>query len=84
MNQRAVGYALDQSYASATGDFATVMGALVGTQQGPYALNPIRGQPYADFGSFNVANNALFTNALGQQMALARGGAGSGRRQALA
>jgi autotransporter-associated beta strand protein len=86
VNQRAVGYALDQSYASATGDFATVVGALAGlnTQQGPYALNQISGQPYADFGTFNVANNALFMNALGQQMALARGGAGSGQRQALA
>ena len=40
VNQRAVGYALDQSFASATGDFATVIGALAGlsTQQGPAAL----------------------------------------------
>ena len=89
-NQRAVGSALDQSYTSATGDFATVIGALAGlnTQQGPYALNQISGQPYADFGTFNVANNALFMNALGQQMAQARegarGGSGSGQRQALA
>jgi outer membrane autotransporter protein len=86
LNQRNVGSALDQSYAGATGDFATVIGALAGlnTQQGPYALNQISGQPYADFGTFNVASNALFMNALGQQMALARGGAGSGQRQALA
>ena len=86
VNQRNVGYALDQSFANATGDFATVIGALAGlnTQQGPYALNQISGQPYADFGTFNVANNALFMNALGQQMALARGGRGSGQRQALA
>ena len=86
VNQRAVGFALDQSFAGATGDFATVIGALAGlnTQQGPYALNQISGQPYADFGTFNVANNALFMNALGQQMALARGGQGSGQRQALA
>ena len=63
-----------------------MIGALAGlnTQQGPYALNQISGQPYADFGTFNVANNALFMNALGQQMALARGGRGSGQRQALA
>ncbi|MBI2737924.1 MAG: autotransporter-associated beta strand repeat-containing protein, partial [Rhodospirillales bacterium] len=82
VNQRAVGSALDQSYASATGDFATVIGALAGlnTQQGPYTLNQISGQPYADFGTFNVANNAMFMNALGQQMALARGGQGSGQR----
>jgi outer membrane autotransporter protein len=86
VNQRAVGYALDQSYANASGDFATVIGALanLNTQQGPWALNQISGQPYADFGSFNVANNALFMNALGQQMALARGGSGNGQRQALA
>jgi fibronectin-binding autotransporter adhesin len=85
-NQRSVGFALDQSFANATGDFATVIGALAGlnTQQGPWALNQISGQPYADFGTFNIANNALFMNALGQQMALARGGAGSGQRQALA
>ena len=77
-NQRAVGYALDQSFVNATGDFATVIGALanLNAQQGPWALNQISGQPYADFGSFNVANNALFMNALGQQMALARGGVG--------
>src|SRR5262245_46621328 len=87
VNQRAVGYALDQSFASATGDFATVISALAGlnTQQGPYALNQISGQPYADFGTQNLAASTLFMNALGQQMALARGGAmGTGQRQALA
>jgi uncharacterized protein with beta-barrel porin domain len=86
LNQRAVGYALDQSYATATGDFASVVGALanLNTQQGPYALNQISGQPYADFGTANLASNTLFMNALGQQMALARGGAGVGQRQALA
>ena len=86
VNQRSVGSALDASFAGATGDFATVIGALAGlstAQAGP-ALNAISGQPYADFGSFNVANNALFMNALGQQMALARGGRGGGQRQALA
>jgi outer membrane autotransporter protein len=85
-NQRAVGSALDQSYANATGDFATVIGALanLSTAQASPTLNTISGQPYANFGSFNVANNALFMNALGQQMALARGGSGSGQRQALA
>jgi autotransporter-associated beta strand protein len=85
-NQRAVGYALDQSYANATGDFATVIGALAGlnTQLGPYALNQISGQPWANFGTANLASNTLFMNALGQQMALARGGVGSGQRLALA
>ncbi|MBY0322349.1 MAG: autotransporter-associated beta strand repeat-containing protein [Reyranella sp.] len=85
-NQQAVGSALDQSYANATGDFATVIGALanLSTTQASPTLNTISGQPYANFGTFNVANNALFMNALGQQMALARGGASNGQRQALA
>jgi fibronectin-binding autotransporter adhesin len=90
VNQRGVGTALDQSYATATGDFGTVISALAGlstAQAGP-ALNAISGQPYADLGTFNVANNALFMNALGQQMAQARegarGGASAGQRQALA
>jgi outer membrane autotransporter protein len=56
----------------------------LGTQQGAAALNALSGQPYADFGTMNVNNNALFMNALEQQMANARGAAGSGQRQALA
>ena len=86
LNQRNVGAALDQTWASASGDFATVIGALanLSTGQAGPTLNTISGQPYADFGTFNVANNALFMNTLGQQMALARGAAGSGLRQALA
>ena len=86
-NQNAVGTALDQSFANATGDFATVIGALAGlsTQQGPAALEPISGQPYADFGTVNVATALLFMNALGQQMASWRAAArGSGQRLALA
>ena len=82
-NQRAVGYALDQSYATATGDFATVIGALAGlnTQLGPLALSTISGEPWADFGTMNLASNTLFMNALGQQMASARGER-AGRRPA--
>jgi len=38
----------------------------------------------ADFGTLNINNGALFMNALGQQMAGARGASGSGQRQALA
>ena len=85
-NQRAVGYALDRSYANASGDFATVIGALpvLDTQQGPLALSAISGEPWADFGTINLASNTLFMNALGQQMALARGGQGNGQRLALA
>jgi autotransporter-associated beta strand protein len=85
-NQRAVGSALDQSYANATGDFATVIGALAGlsTQQAGPALTAISGQPIANFGTGNVAGNVMFMNTLGQQMAVARGTPGGGQRQALA
>ena len=86
-NQHAVGTALDRANASATGDFETVLNALsvLSTQQGPAALNAISGQPYADFSTMNVQSGALFMNAVGQQMALARGSAAAGsQRQALA
>ena len=86
-NQKAVGTALNQIFANATGDFATVIGALAGLNiaQGPVALDTISGQPYADFGTMNTNNAALFMNALGQQMANARGSSAStGQRQALA
>jgi len=86
VNQRAVGYALDQTFANATGDYATVINALAGlsTSQAPAALDAISGQPYADFGTTNVANASLFMNTLGQQMALARSGSAPGARVALA
>ena len=85
-NQYAVGTVLDQVNATATGDLNTVLNALsaLSTQQGPAALNAISGQPYADFGTTNIQGAALFMNTVGQQMALARGGVGSGQRQALA
>jgi autotransporter-associated beta strand protein/T5SS/PEP-CTERM-associated repeat protein len=85
-NQYAVGTVLDQVNATATGDLDTVLNALSGlsTQQGPAALNAISGQQYADFGTTNVQGAALFMNTVGQQMALARGAAGGGQRQALA
>ncbi len=85
-NQYAVGTVLDQVNATATGDLNTVLNALsaLSNQQGPAALNAISGQQYADFGTTNVQGAALFMNTVGQQMALARGGAGGGQRQALA
>ena len=86
-NQYAVGVVLDQVNPTATGDLSAVLNALsvLSTQQGPAALNAISGQPYADFGTLNVQGAVLFMNALGQQMAVARGGAvGGGQRQALA
>jgi outer membrane autotransporter protein len=48
------------------------------------ALNTISGQPYAYFGTVNVQGASLFMNAVGQQMALARGTAAGGQRQVLA
>ena len=85
-NQRAVGVALNQSFATASGDFATVLGVIAGlnTVQGPLALNTISGEPYADFGTLNTNSSMMFMNALGQQMANARGAASAGQRQALA
>ena len=73
--------------ASATGDLDTVVTALANLdrQQGLRALDAISGQPWADFGTMNVNNGALFMNTLAQQMATARGGVGgTGQRQALA
>ena len=86
-NQKAVGAALNQSFAGATGDYATVIGALAGLSalQGPAALNAISGEQYADFATMNVNNSAMFMNAVGQQMATARGAPmASGQRAALA
>jgi autotransporter-associated beta strand protein len=86
-NQKAVGVSLDQSFPTGAGDFAAVLGVIAGLsgEEGPAALNKISGQPYADFGTMNTNNSMLFMNALGQQMANARGAAAStGQRQALA
>ncbi|MPZ30108.1 MAG: autotransporter domain-containing protein [Rhodospirillales bacterium] len=85
-NQYAVGTALDLASPTATGDFSTVLDTIsvLDTQQGPAALDAISGQQYADFGTTNLGSAALFMNTVGQQMALARGGAGGGQRQALA
>lgn len=85
-NQRATGSALDRSYATASGDFASVIGALAGltTAQAPAALNAISGQQYANFGTTNVANASLFMNTLERQMANARGASPPGTRVALA
>ena len=83
-NQKAVGWALDASFATASGDLATVFGALTGlsTVQGPLALDAISGQQYADFGTMNTNNGAMFMNAVGTQMAAARGNAATGGQRA--
>ena len=85
-NQIEVGGALDKIKDAASGDLGSVITALANLDRrsGPSVLDVISGQPYADFGTMNVNNGALFMNALAQQMATARGGGGTGQRQALA
>ncbi|KAF0105072.1 MAG: outer membrane autotransporter barrel domain-containing protein [Rhodospirillaceae bacterium] len=85
-NQAAAGAVLDRSVAGATGDFATVIGTLAGVslQQGQAAMDAISGQNYSGFATAGIGNSLGFMNVLGQQMSLARGGAGTGTRTALA
>jgi len=74
-NQAAVGAILDASVATATGDFATVIGALASltAQQGQAAMNSISGQNYSGFSSSMVQGIQLFlSNFAGQA-----GGSGS-------
>jgi uncharacterized protein with beta-barrel porin domain len=85
-NQQAAGGALDQAVSGASGDTATVIGALtiLPATLGPSVLDAISPQPYADIGTTNLKAGSLFMNAVGQQMALARGATGGGTRQSLA
>ena len=85
-NQQAAGAALDQAVSGAGGDTATVIAALaiLPAALGPSVLDAISPQPYADLGTTNLRGGALFMNAVGRQMALARGAGGNGTRQVLA
>ncbi|MDP1964231.1 MAG: autotransporter outer membrane beta-barrel domain-containing protein, partial [Reyranella sp.] len=85
-NQAAVGGVLDQSVAGSSGDFATVIGtmATLTLAQGQAAMDAISGQNYSGFATAGIATSLGFMNVLGQQMSLARGGSGTGTRQALA
>lgn len=74
-NQAAVGAVLDATVATATGDYATVIGALASltAQQGQAAMNSISGQNYSGFSSSMVQGIQLFlSNFAGQA-----GGSGS-------
>ena len=74
-NQAAVGAVLDATAATATGDYATVVGALasLSAQQGQAMMNAISGQNYAGFSSSMVQGIQLFlSNFAGQA-----GGGGS-------
>ena len=85
-NEIDVGTSLDAISGSAKDDLGKVVTVLANLdrQQGLPALDAISGQPWADFGTMNTNNGMMFMNALGQQMANARGAASAGQRQALA
>jgi autotransporter-associated beta strand protein len=82
-NQRAVGRVLDSANPTATGDFGGVLNALsvLGTAQGPLALNAISGQNYAGFGNAMVQGAQLFLSNFANRAGSRSGG---GTRVALA
>ena len=82
-NQRAVGRVLDVANPTATGDFGGVLNALsvLGTAQGPLALNAISGQNYAGFGNAMVQGAQLFLSNFANRAGSRSGG---GTRVALA
>ena len=74
-NQAAIGAVLDATALNATGDYATVIGALstLSAQQGQAVMNAISGQNYSGFSSSMVQGIQLFlSNFAGQA-----GGSGS-------
>ncbi|PZU50159.1 MAG: hypothetical protein DI568_03245 [Sphingomonas sp.] len=82
-NQQAVGGALDAIAATGSvGGVITTMANLP-TTQGAAALQTLSGQPYANLSTVNLRASQLFANAVGRQMAVARGvaagGSGDGR-----
>ncbi|MBV8393871.1 MAG: autotransporter domain-containing protein [Alphaproteobacteria bacterium] len=95
-NQGAVGAVLDRAYSSATGDFATVLNAIVNldTIQGPRALEVIGGQNYSGFSTVATQSATAFMNnfamlggggqAANQAPNSNRNGANAGGRVALA
>ncbi len=79
-NHGAVAAALDRANNNVSGDFATVLDAIVqlDTQQGPAALNAISGQSYANLGTFNTQTAGAFMSAVGAQLNALHGGQGKG------
>jgi outer membrane autotransporter protein len=75
-NQRAVGRVLDQTFGSASGDYATVLNAIAGlsTAQGPQILDAISGQNYAGFGNAMVQGAQLFLSNFANRAGSASGG----------
>ncbi|CAN5878676.1 autotransporter domain-containing protein [soil metagenome] len=84
--QYAVGAALDAGVANATGDFATVLGALafntVSDAQAQAVLTSLSGNNYSAFGSTMVAGAQLFMNTFANQAG--GGGSPTSNRVALA
>lgn len=74
INQNAVAQSLDAAWGSASGDFATVLGALMelNGSAGRAALETIGGQPWAGLPTTNLAGATLFMDAVGRQVAAAR------------
>ncbi|WP_170921112.1 autotransporter domain-containing protein [Enhydrobacter aerosaccus] len=82
-NQVAVGSALDRGVAGASGDYATVIGALslMSSSQAPAAFDAISGVNYAGFATLAVRGAQLFMNNFAQQIGGSQtvgGGGGSG------
>ena len=82
-NQRQVGRTLDQTFNSASGDYATVLNAIagLGTANGPQTLDAISGQNYAGFGNAMVQGAQLFLSNFANRAGSRSGG---GTRVALA
>ncbi len=75
-NQKAVGRVLDQTFPTASGDYATVLNAIAGlsTTQGPQILDAISGQNYAGFSNAMVQGAQLFMTNFANRAGSASGG----------
>ena len=75
-NQRQVGRTLDQTFNSASGDYATVQNAIMGlgTANGPITLDMISGQQYAGFSNAMVQGAQLFLTNFANRAGSSSGG----------
>jgi outer membrane autotransporter protein len=76
INQRAVGGVPDQTFASASGDYATVLNAIaaLSREQGPQILDAISGQNYAGFSNAMVQAAQLFLTNFANRAGSSTGG----------
>jgi outer membrane autotransporter protein len=79
-NQQAVGGALDAIAAAGNSDALVNTVASTPFGQGAAALQTLSGEPYADFATVDLRASQLFMNAVGRQMAVARGVGSGGRK----